>query len=174
MGRAGCRRRRAAAFAAAARELGLQGVEVRRPEAAEAVEPGVDVAQAVGVDRVQAAGAVGADRGEAGLAQDAQVGRDAGLGDAELALDDRADRARGLLAVGEQLEDAAADGIAEDVEGVRHAAYRITCYLYKQEFRRRLQGARVTLSTHPSRPSAPRMRVHAPLCSKACTVSPSS
>ena len=35
-------------------------------------------------------------------------------------------------------------------------------------------GARVTVSTHPSRPSLPRIWVHSPLCSNARTVTPSS
>ena len=52
------------------------------------------------------------------LAQHAQVLRHGGLRDAELALDDVADLARALLAVGEQLEDAPADRIPEDVERV--------------------------------------------------------
>jgi hypothetical protein len=47
--------------------------------------------------------------------------RHGGLGDAELAPDHRRDRPRGLLAVGEQLEDPAADGVAEDVERVHTA-----------------------------------------------------
>ena len=111
------------------RELGLQGVQVRRPESAESLEPRVDVAHGRGVDRIKAAGADGAYRGEARHAQDAQVGRDAGLRDAELALDDLADRASGLLAVGKQFEDAASDGIGEDVEGV-HAARNISDSVY--------------------------------------------
>jgi hypothetical protein len=59
------------------------------------------------------------------LAQDPQVLRDRGLGDPELGLHDRAERPRRLLAIGEQLEDAAADGIAQNVEGVHwYGAYR--------------------------------------------------
>jgi hypothetical protein len=41
-----------------------------------------------------------------------------GLGDAELGADDRGDRSRGLLALGQQLEDPAPDRVAEDVERV--------------------------------------------------------
>ena len=55
---------------------------------------------------------------------------DRGLGDAELLLHDRGDLAGRLLAVGEQLQDAAADRVAEDVEGV-HAATVTAVSLYK-------------------------------------------
>src|SRR3954469_21788275 len=94
---------------------------MRRPERAEAVEPGVDVLQRLGVHRVEAAGAVRAHRREPRLPEHAEVLGDRGLGDAELRADDAGDRARRLLAGGEQLEDPAADGIAEDVEGVHDA-----------------------------------------------------
>ena len=90
------------------------------PEAAEVVEPGVDFAQGGGVEGVDAAGAVDADVGEARVAEDFEVLGDGGLADAELALDERDDLPGGVLAAGEKLEDAAADGIAEDVEGVHH------------------------------------------------------
>src|SRR5262245_19491909 len=112
-----------------ARQLGLRRVEVRRPEAADAVEPGVDVAQPGWIDRVEAAGSLGAGGREASFAQHPQVGGDARLGDAELALDDAAHRAGGQLAVSEEFEDAAADGIAEDVEGV-HLAAMISVFTY--------------------------------------------
>jgi hypothetical protein len=44
--------------------------------------------------------------------------RDSRLRDAELGLDDPDNGARGVLAGGEQLQDAAAHGVAEDIEGV--------------------------------------------------------
>src|SRR3954453_21299 len=107
---------------------------MRRPERAEAVEPRVDVLERVGVHGVEAAGAVPAPGREPGLAQDAEVLEDRGLGDAELRADDAGDRARRLLAGGEQLEDPAADGIAEDVEGV-HRRGSIRTGLYKSILR---------------------------------------
>lgn len=49
----------------------------------------------------------------------------------ELPPDDIADRARGLLALGEQLQDAAAHGVSEHIESV-HEHQRITSHLYKR------------------------------------------
>ena len=65
-----------------------------------------------------AAGAVGAHADETGIAENAQVLRHRRLGDPELVPHDPGDRARRQLIVDEQLEDAAAHGVAEDVEGV--------------------------------------------------------
>jgi hypothetical protein len=118
-----------AALAPAAAELGAEGVEALVPEAAVALEPAVDLLQGRGVDGVQAPGAVGADGGEAVLAQDAQVLRHARLRDAELGLDDGTDGARGLLAVGEELEDAPADRVAEDVERVHGPIISVLTYI---------------------------------------------
>src|SRR5215468_3689103 len=84
------------------------------------IEPGVDLAQRRSLDRVDAPRAVAAHAGEASLAQHLQVLRDRRLGNAELALDDRDDVARAVLAAGEQLQDAAPDRVAQDVEGVHH------------------------------------------------------
>src|SRR5688572_19696363 len=75
-----------AAVALAAGDLGGEGVELVVPEPAEAGEPGVDGLEGGGVDGVEAARAVDADAGEAAVAQDAEVLRDGGLGDAELGL----------------------------------------------------------------------------------------
>ena len=102
----------------AAGDLGGERVQVRGPVRAKAVEPGVDVAQRLRLDRVEPPGALGAHRREAGLAQHPQVLRDRRLGDPELVPDDLGDRARRVLAGGEQLEDASADRVAEDVERV--------------------------------------------------------
>ena len=124
------------ARATTAGQLGLECVEVGRPEATEPVEPGVDIAQSGRVNRVEATGAVGAGGGEAGFAQHAQVSGDTRLGDTELALDDGAHGSGGELAmVGEELEDAAADRVAENVEGVHLARKYITTSLYKQSCR---------------------------------------
>ena len=119
-----------AALPPAARDLGVERVELRRPERAEGVEPGVDVAERPGVDGVEAARALGPHRREPGLAQDAEVLGDRGLGDAEFGPDDLRDRPGRALALGQQLEDAPADRVAEDVERV-HDDQDITMYLYK-------------------------------------------
>jgi hypothetical protein len=47
--------------------------------------------------------------------------RDGRLGDVELVLDDSRDAARSHFAVGEQLQDAASDRIAQDIERVHSA-----------------------------------------------------
>jgi hypothetical protein len=54
-------------------------------------------AQAAGIDRVETARTISPGDGEAGLAQHAQMGRDAGLGNADVALDDGTHRAGGPL-----------------------------------------------------------------------------
>ena len=110
-----------AALAAAAGELGAQGVEARLPEAAERVEPLVGGGELGGLDRVEAAGSLGVDGREAGLAQHPQVLGHGRLRDAELLVDHAAQLSGGGLPVGEQLEDAASHGVSEDVERV-HAS----------------------------------------------------
>ena len=127
---------------APARELGAQRVEVRLPEAAERVEPRVGGRERIRVDRVEPTRAVGAHGGEARLAQHAEVLRDRGLRDAELALDDFADLARAALAVGEQLEDAPADRVSEDVERVHGSSIARCAYISQDAIRgiRRMAG----------------------------------
>jgi hypothetical protein len=98
----------------AARDLGFEGVELLLPEGAKLIEPLRRFHQRAWVDGVEAALGVDADGGEAGIAQDSEVLGDGGLGDAELAVDDVADGAGGLLAADEELEDAPADGVAQD------------------------------------------------------------
>ena len=112
-----------AAFALAARELGRERVEALVPEPAEVVEPVVELAERRGVDGVQPAGALGPDGREPALAQDLEVLRHGGLRDPELGLDDRRDRPGRQLAIGEQFEDPAADGVSEDVERVHRPRY---------------------------------------------------
>ena len=107
-----------ATLALATRELGRERVEALVPEPPEVVEPVVELAHRCGVDRVQPAGAFGPDRRKPAVAEDLEVLRDRRLRDAELRLDDLRDRARGALAVGEELEDPAADGVTQDVERV--------------------------------------------------------
>src|SRR5262249_61963466 len=87
-------------------------------------------AEGPAVDGVEASGALGADGREAAVAEHLQVLRDRGLGDAELGPHDRGDRARGQLTLGEQLQDATANRIAEDVERV-HAVHNSRPDLYK-------------------------------------------
>jgi hypothetical protein len=117
-------------LAAAAGYLGSERVQVGGPGRAEVVEPGVDVAQRLRVDCVKPTGAFGAHRREPRFTQDAEVLGHRGLGDPELGADDLGDRARRLLTGGEELEDASADGIAEDVERVHGLEY-IMARLYK-------------------------------------------
>ena len=112
----------AAALAPAPRHLGGQRLESRHPHPPEPAEPCVELAQRLAFHGVEASGAVGAHRGEAAVAQHLQVLRHRRLGDAELALDHLDDAARRRFAVGEQLEDAPAHRVAQDVEGVHVAA----------------------------------------------------
>jgi len=112
----------------AAGDLGGERVQVRSPERAEVVEPGVDVAQRLRVDGVEPTGALGAHRREPRFAQDAEMLGHRGLGDPELGSDDLGDRARRLLTAREQLENASADRIAEDVERVHKV--RVSCCAY--------------------------------------------
>ena len=117
-------------MAAAAGYLGCERVQVGGPERAEVVEPRVDVTQRPRVDGVEPTRALRAHCREPRFAQDAQVLGYRGLGDPELGSDDLGDRARGLLTGREKLENASADGIAEDVESVHKSEYIMVC-LYK-------------------------------------------
>ncbi len=78
---------REAPFTFATREVGRERVESLLPEAAERVEPCVDVVERRRVDGVEPPGALGPDRREAALAQDLEVLRDGRLRDPELGLD---------------------------------------------------------------------------------------
>jgi hypothetical protein len=81
-----------------------------------ALQPGVDLLQRRGVDRVQAASAVGPHGREAVLAQHPQVQRHRRLGDRELRPHHGGDLAGRALPVGEQLKDPASHRVAQDVE----------------------------------------------------------
>src|SRR5262245_22023220 len=105
-------------LALAARDFSGKRFKAMGPEAPELVEPGVDLAQRARVYRVDAPRPVGAHGGEAALAQHLQVRRHRGLRDPELPLDDGDDITRAVLAAGEQLQDAAPDRIAQNVEGM--------------------------------------------------------
>jgi hypothetical protein len=63
------------------------------------------------------------------LAQHLEVLRDRGLGDAELGPHHGGHRARGLLAGGEQLQDASADRVAEHVESVHAPNIEASTYI---------------------------------------------
>src|SRR3954454_16540557 len=106
------------ASAPAAGELGRERIQPLLPEPVERLEPGIDRLERLRGDGVEATRAVRTNDREAAVAEHAEVLRDGGLRDAELLLDDRADRTRRQLALREQLEDASPDGVAEDVERV--------------------------------------------------------
>jgi hypothetical protein len=107
--------------AAAPRHLGLQCVESPVPLTSQFSEPAFDAGQRFLIEGVEAAGALGADVGEAALAQDPKVAGDRGLGESELGPDDVDDRAGALFTRGQQLEDASADRISENLEGLHRA-----------------------------------------------------
>src|SRR4051812_24418096 len=120
-----------AALTPAAGQLGVQRVQPLRPQPPVAVEPLVDLAERLGVHRVQAAGARGAYGHETGLTEHPQVLRDGRLRDPELLLDDGPQLTRGPLAVGEQFEDAPADRVSEDVERVHGPTLYTETYISK-------------------------------------------
>src|SRR4051794_23726606 len=107
----------------AAPQLGPERVEALRPERAEGAEPRVDLRQGSRVEGVEAAASVRAHGGEAALAQDLELHRHRRLADAERLRDDLDHVAGGPLALDQQLEDAPAHGVAEDVEGVHQPAW---------------------------------------------------
>ena len=86
------------------------------PKPAEAVEPRIDVGQRLRPDGVEAPSALTPHCREAALSEHLQMLRDGRLRDPELAAYDRDDLARRVLAVGEELQDPAADRVAQDVE----------------------------------------------------------
>jgi hypothetical protein len=88
------------------------------PKTAKLVEPGVHRLERLCIQGIDTARPVDADSGESILAQDAQVLRHTRLGDAELPFNLFGYRAGRLLTCGEDLENAAPNGVAQDVEGV--------------------------------------------------------
>jgi hypothetical protein len=108
-------------------EVALEGIDVSGPEAAERGQPGFDFVERFGFKTVEAA--LRGDGGfhETGVAQDAQVLGNGGLGHAELALD----LSDGLLGGEQEAENGAAIGLGDDLEGrfhgycILHGAY--TC-----------------------------------------------
>src|SRR5690606_29131282 len=129
-GAAATRRRRAtSARGASARgalrlpplDLGREVLEGVLPERAVVGEPLVDRAERTGVERVDAPPALGAHAGEAGVPQHLELLRDGRLRDPELLPHGRDDLARRALALGEQLDDAPPDRVAEYRERVHRA-----------------------------------------------------
>ena len=102
----------------AAGKLCRQRVEALVPEPPERLEPGVELPEWSGVDRVQSARAVWPNGRKPAVTEDLEVLRHGRLRNPELLLDDRRDRTRRDLAVSEQLEDPASNGIPKDVECV--------------------------------------------------------
>ena len=79
-------------------EMAFESVDVNRPEAAELFQPGIEFLKRSGLEPVEAALCVNGGFDEAGVAEDAEVLGDGGLGHAELALD----LADGLLGGGQE------------------------------------------------------------------------
>src|SRR5690349_2620 len=77
----------ASALSFTSRDLGRQRVEPRCPEAAERIQPFVDISQRRPAHRVEPALTIGADRGESVVPQDLEVLRHRRLADRELLLD---------------------------------------------------------------------------------------
>ena len=109
-------------------EVAFESIHVGVPEAAELGQPGVHLLEALGLKAVEAALRVDGGFDEAGLAQDAEVFGNGGLGHAEAALD-VADR---VFGGGEQAEDGAAIGLGDDFEGGFHTLYIPICVYSRQ------------------------------------------
>ena len=103
-------------------DLGCECLEPVHPEMTEVIEPGVDLLQRRGVDRVDATRTVGPNRGKSALPQYLEVLRYGGLRDAKLLVNDRNQIARRGLANCKHFQDASPDRIAQDIEGM-HAGY---------------------------------------------------
>ena len=88
---------------------------------AELRHPRVDLFERPRLDGIQPPLTVGPHGREAGVAEHLEVLGDRGVRDAELHADDLGQLTRGPLAVGEQGQQAAPDGVTEDVEGVHPA-----------------------------------------------------
>lgn len=100
----------------ASRQLGLEGVEAAVPEPPVPLQPAVDVFQRFGTDGVQASGPGRTDIGESALPKDPEMAGDGRLGESELGLRHSRQVPSRRLTVGEQLEQPAPYGIAENIE----------------------------------------------------------
>jgi hypothetical protein len=98
-------------------EVRFEGVELGAPEAPVAVDPLVELGEALPAQRVDALLAVGRDRDEPGLLQDLEVPRHRRLGDARQCFHELP---RGLRPLEQQIEQRAAPRVGdrgEDVHG---------------------------------------------------------
>ena len=118
------------AFTPATGKLCLERIEALLPEAPEVAEPLVELPEWRRIHGVQPPRAVRPHPREPAVAEHPEVLGNSRLGDAELRLHDVRDRAGAQLASGEELQDATANRIAEDVECVHTRDYR-SVDLYK-------------------------------------------
>jgi len=100
-------------------EVTFESIDVSVPEAAEGSEPRVDFPERFGPEAIEAALPVDGSLDEAGIAEDAEVLGDGGLGHAEVALD----LSDGLLGGDQEGEDGAAAGLGNNFERGIHALY---------------------------------------------------
>src|SRR5262245_5538798 len=104
---------------AALLECRAEAIETRLPQLPVTGEPGIDLAERLRPQRIQAALPVRPHRDETRLVQDAQVPRDAGLMDAGF-LDDVVDLP---LAAAQRLDDAAPRRIGQGLEWIQMHEY---------------------------------------------------
>src|SRR5690606_32076343 len=99
-------------------DLGTERVEALVPQRAVAGHEALELGERRGLERVDPHPPLGPAAHEARLAQHPQMAGHRGLADPELLLHDGRDLARGLVPGGEELDQAASDRVAEDVESV--------------------------------------------------------
>ena len=114
------------AFRFAPRDLGGECIETLFPKTAELREPGVHFLQGPGADRVEAARTVRTDFCKPAFAQHPQVLRHTRLRNAELSVNHGNNSAGTLFSVCQNLKHAAADRVAENIEGVRWPSHWLT------------------------------------------------
>lgn len=110
--------RRQPPLALASGQFSPQGIQSRTPELLERTEPVAGLPGALGVHRVESARALGTHGGEAVITKDLQLLRDRRLADPEFGLHLGADLSGAEFAPGQHLEDAAPDGVTQDIESV--------------------------------------------------------
>ncbi len=101
-----------------ARHLCRQRFQLRRPEVAESIEPEMHAAHGLGAHGVDATRGIDAHSGETAFPKHLQMLRHGRLSHTELRLDDMRHVARGALAIGEQLQEASANRVSENLECV--------------------------------------------------------
>lgn len=114
--------RRIRSLAAAAGDLGGEGVEPLPPERAVPFDGVVELVDRAGFQPVHTRRPTRCSGREPGLAQDPEVSGDRGLGDAELSGDDVRQCAGGVVVLGEELDQPSTDRVTEDVECVHVAS----------------------------------------------------